>query len=323
MEQNFSKDKLIAAFETVKTFTHCTPMLSSALLNTKYNVNAYFKGEHLQKTGSFKPRGAFYSLSQLTKAEKKAGVCTHSSGNHGQALAKAAQIFKLQAFIVMPSNAPHVKVDAVKQYGAKVIFCEPTLSAREQKLKEIQLNTGAIEIHPYNHVNTIVGQSTCTLEMIEQVADLNTILCPIGGGGLVSGALLVKKYFKPQLQIIGIEPEGANDAYRSFHSGQLVSQSTTDTIADGLLTNLGSRTWPIIKDGLDDLITVSDPEIRQGMKDIFQFTKQVVEPSGAVSTAGLKKLAPTLKKQKVGVILCGGNVDLNKLGLLLSSSPNN
>jgi threonine dehydratase len=254
----------------------------------------------------------------LTEAEKAKGLATHSSGNHGQALAWAAKQLGLSAHIVMPSNSPEVKKAAVKGYGAEVIECEPTLQARESTLQEIVERTGAHVVHPYNDYRVIAGQATCAKEMLEQQPDLDAIFCPVGGGGLLSGTSLSAHYFG-NVPVYGCEPELADDAKRSFDAGHIIPSINPNTIADGLKTSLGDKTFPIIRERVKDIFTVSETEIISSMRLILERAKLVVEPSGTVGLAALIKQAPNFQGKKVGVILCGGNVDLEKVGNLFSN----
>jgi threonine dehydratase len=273
----------------------------------------HFKCENFQKVGAFKYRGATNAVLQLSAEELKQGVATHSSGNHGQALAKAAKIANSKAYIVMPNNAPKVKIEAVKGYGAEVIFCEPTLEARETTLQKVIDQTGAVFIHPYNNYDVIAGQATCAKELINQVDGLQIILAPVGGGGLLSGTLLSAYYFAPNIEVWAGEPENVNDALLSLKRGEIVEAPITPTIADGLKTSLGDKTFPIIQEHIYGILTVTEEEIVDAMKLIWQYLKIIVEPSCAVPLAAIIKNPVLFHDKKVGVILTGGNVDLEKL----------
>jgi threonine dehydratase len=307
------KEDIVAAEKRIHQYVHRTPVFTSAQLNEILGVDVYFKCENLQKVGAFKMRGASNAILSLSKSALKKGVATHSSGNHAQAVALTAKLAKIPAYIVMPQNAPEVKVEAVRRYGAEVIYCESNLLAREETLQEVTEKTGASFIHPYDNYDVIAGQATCAKEMIEDTDHLKTLFAPIGGGGLMSGTLLSSQYFGNKIPVIGAEPEGADDAYRSWKSGQLIPMDNPDTIADGLRTSLGERNFPIIQKYIKDIITISDAEIIEAMRLIFNYLKLVVEPSGAVPFAAMIKAKKQFKGKKVGVILCGGNVDLKKL----------
>ncbi len=273
----------------------------------------FFKCENLQKAGAFKSRGAMHAVLRLSTTEREKGVATHSSGNHAQALARAALITGTRSWIVMPKTAPEVKVNGVKNYKGNIIFCEPTLQAREQTLDEVIVQTAATVIHPYNNIQVIAGQATAALELFEQSPPLDMVLCPVGGGGLLSGTLLSRNYFSPNTTIIACEPEGANDAWQSFRAGKLIHSVNPDTIADGLLTSLGSITFPIILKYVNDIVTVSDAAIIRAMKLIWERMKIVIEPSAAVCLAAILDNKLDVTGKRVGIILSGGNVDLNKL----------
>jgi len=307
------KKKLIDAHERIKPFIHRTPVLTSSSINYISGLDLFFKCENFQKIGAFKIRGACNAVFSKDEAQLKNGVATHSSGNHAQALAYAANVRKIPAFIVMPENAPKVKVDAVRGYGAEIFFCEASQESRESTIAKILLETGAVYVHPFNDYQIIAGQSTVARELIEQVQDLDIIITPVGGGGLLSGTALAAKYFSSGTRVMAGEPEGANDAYLSFTSGKLISNKNVDTIADGLLTNLGDRNFEIIKEHVDQIITVADDEIISAMKLLWERMKIVIEPSGAVPLAAILKSKKEFNGKRVGVILSGGNVDLGKL----------
>ncbi|MCH9822429.1 MAG: pyridoxal-phosphate dependent enzyme, partial [Bacteroidetes bacterium] len=273
----------------------------------------YFKCENFQKIGAFKARGALNFALQLSKEELKNGLCTHSSGNHAQAVALAAQLLGTKAYIVMPKTAPQAKVDATKGYGAIVTFCEATLQAREDTLATIQQKTKAVFIPPYNHDWIIEGQATCAKEILEELDALDFVITPVGGGGLLAGSALAAKYFSPKTTVIGAEPEGADDAYRSFQTGILIPSEHPNTIADGLLTSLGPINFEIIKQHVSEINLVTDEEIVAAMKLIYQHLKIVVEPSSATVLALVLKRKAFFKEKRIALILSGGNVDLGKL----------
>jgi len=307
-----SKSEIVAAHQRIKGLVHQTPILSSKKLNSLLGAELFFKAENLQKSGSFKIRGASNAI-LLNLASLKNGVATHSSGNHAQALALAAKNQGLAAHIVMPDNAPKVKVQAVEGYGAHITFCAPTLEAREATLKKVVHKTGSAFIPPYNSYDIIAGQASMMKELVEEIDSLDAAFIPIGGGGLISGSILSTKYFSPNTRVLGSEPKEADDAYQSWKKGEFVPSSNPDTIADGLKTSLGDLTYPIVMDGVSDIITVSEQEIVDAMKLIFTYLKQVIEPSAAVPLAALIKAKANFQGMKVGLVLCGGNVDLEKL----------
>jgi len=308
-----SSDHIIEALERIRPFVHRTPVLTSTYFNDLLASSVFFKCENFQKVGAFKYRGATNAVLQLSEAEKKSGVATHSSGNHAQALALASRVQGIKAFIVMPKNAPRVKVEAVEEYGAEITFCEPTLQARESTLAQVVEKTGATIIHPYDNDQIICGQASATMEFLEQVPDLDVILAPVGGGGLLSGTCLATHYFGTHVKVIAAEPSGADDAFRSFNEGKLYPSVHPKTIADGLLTSLSDRTFRIIRTFVDKIITVSDDEIINSMKEVWQRMKIIIEPSSAVVIAAMKKKSSLFRNKKVGAIISGGNVDLDAL----------
>ncbi len=292
---------------------HRTPVLTCQQLDDLVGNSLFFKCENFQKAGAFKSRGAMNSSLLLSSEQRKNGVATHSSGNHAQALARAAAILGMPAYIVMPENAPKVKIDAVKFYGGRITFCKPTLADREQTLFEVVKLTGATEIHPYNNYQVIAGQATAAAELIEDVPAIDLILAPVGGGGLLSGTALSAHYFLPEAQVIACEPIGADDAFRSFRAGKIIPSENPKTIADGLLTSLGELNFSIIQQYVADIVTVSEDAILLAMRYILERMKIVVEPSSAVPLAALLENKIQVKHKKIGIILSGGNVDLSKL----------
>ena len=308
-----NKNELIQCHDRIKPFIHDTPVLESSSVNKIIGAKLYFKCDNFQKMGAFKMRGAANAILQLSSDQKKRGVVTHSSGNFAQALSLAAQSIGLKAYIVMPSNATEIKKIAVKGYGGDLIECEPTLSAREKKSKEIQELTGATFIHPSNDLNVILGQGTACKELLEKQNDLNFVFAPIGGGGLIAGSALAAKYFGTDCKVIGSEPFEVDDAYRSLISGRIEKNNSTNTIADGLKTELGDINFPIIKQEIDQIIRVSEKEIIESMKMIWERLKIVCEPSCAVTLAAILKEKKSFQGKKIGVIISGGNVDLSKL----------
>lgn len=302
-----------AASERIDGKVHRTPVLTSNLLNAATGAQVFFKSEHLQRVGAFKARGATNAVLNLDPDRAAAGVATHSSGNHGAALAMAAAARGISAHIVMPSNAPAVKKQAVATYGGLIIECEPTLAAREATLAQVVAETGAVEIHPYNHPDIIAGQGTAALELLEQVEDLDVVVVPVGGGGLLAGTALAVKGSNSRIEVAAVEPEGADDAFRSFGLGQLQPQTNPQTIADGLRTSLGELNFSIIRKQVDTIVTVPDSRIVEAMQLQWSRMKQVVEPSGAVSFAGLLEHPERFRGRRVGVIISGGNLDLTNL----------
>jgi len=307
-----SLPELELALKLVKPYIHHTPVLSSQLLNKIAGCKLYFKCENFQKVGAFKFRGAINAILQLTEEDKASGVATHSSGNHAQALALAAKMNNIKAHIVMPTSAPKVKSAAVADYGAEIIWCEPTLEARETTLEKVVNDKGATVIHPYDNHQVICGQSTAVQELLNTHNDLDIVITPVGGGGLLSGTALAVKYQYPEIKVIAAEPEGANDAYRSFKGGKLIPSVDPDTIADGLLTSLSDRTYNIINQYVDDIFTANDAEIIVAMHLIWERMKIIVEPSSAVPLAIILKNKEYFVGKRVGIILSGGNVDLKK-----------
>lgn len=304
---------IVDAHERIKPFIHRTPVLTSAAINDISGAQLFFKCENFQKVGAFKIRGATNAIRSLSPDQLYNGVATHSSGNHAQAMALGARLAGVEAHIVMPSTAPSIKKKAVMGYGAHVYECEPTLEARETTLEEVVARTGATFIHPYNDLRVIAGQASCAKELLEDYPDLDGIVCPIGGGGLMSGTLLSTQELAPTVDVYGAEPEGADDAFRSLESGSLVPSINPDTIADGLLTSLGSITYPIIKEYIKEIITMDDSAIVNAMRLIWERMKIIVEPSCAVTLAAVLKEPEKFEGRKVGLIITGGNLDLNKL----------
>ena len=310
---------VLDAAERIKGVVHRTPVMRSRLIDEAVSqagssgVEISFKCENFQRVGAFKFRGGYYAVSSLSAEEAKSGVCTHSSGNHAQAIALAARERGVPAYIVMPNNAPKVKREAVKGYGAQIIDCVPTLEAREQTSKRVIAETGARFIHPYNHPRVIAGQGTAALELIEDTGPLDLIIAPIGGGGLMSGTSITMRAMCPQGHIWGAEPSGADDAARSLAAGRLMKQSAPDTICDGLLTSLGDLTWPIIQSHVSRIVTVDDDQVIAAMRLIWTRLKIIIEPSCATPLAALLKGGLPQNVSKIGVILSGGNVDLDRL----------
>ena len=306
-------NEIKAAAERIKPYIHRTPVLTNESLNQKVGSQVFMKCENLQKVGAFKFRGASNAVWSLTDEEAERGVVTHSSGNHAQALALAARMRGIPAYIVMPNNAPQVKKDAVAGYGGRITFCEPTLEARETTMDRIRLDTGATVVHPYNNEQVIAGQGTAALELLEDVPDLDVIIAPVGGGGLLCGTSISATETKKGIRVIAAEPELADDAFRSMQAGNIILSVNPKTIADGLLTSLGTLTFPVIQERVEQIVTVSEAGIIDSMRFIWERAKTIIEPSAATVIAVLWEKKIDLAGLKVGVILSGGNVDLNKL----------
>lgn len=304
---------ILSAAERIRPYIHRTPVLTNQSLDEKTGAQAFLKCENMQKVGAFKFRGACNAVFCLTDEEAARGVSTHSSGNHAQALALAARLRGIPAYIVMPNNAPAVKKAAVAGYGGQITFCEPTLEAREATLGSLVERTGAAVVHPYNDERVIAGQGTAALELLEEVPDLDVILAPVGGGGLLSGTALAATGIRSGIRVIAGEPEQADDAYRSLEAGEILPSIKPKTIADGLLTSLGTQTFPIIQQCVEQIVTVSEQGIIDAMRFVWERVKIVIEPSAAVAIGVLWERKIDLTGLRVGVILSGGNVDLEKL----------
>jgi threonine dehydratase len=310
-----TKESISQAHERIKPYIHKTPVLTCKAIDDLAGCNLFFKCENFQKVGAFKARGAMNAILSLTREELNKGVATHSSGNHAQALARAAKVMGVPSYIVMPRTAPAIKKAGVLGYGGQVFECEPTLASRESTLAKVVEDTGATEIHPFDNYKVIEGQATASKELFEEAGQLDFIITPVGGGGLLSGTALATKYFSPNTTVLAGEPEGADDASRSMQSGQ-IEPSQANTIADGLLTNLCQKTFGIIREHVKEVITVSDEEIISAMRLIWERMKIIVEPSGAVPLAAILKRKEDFAGKKIGVIFSGGNVDLQKVGKL-------
>lgn len=302
-----------AALERIAGHIHRTPVIRSRLLDERTGSEVFFKCENLQKVGAFKARGALNAVLGLAQDEVVRGVATHSSGNHGAALAMAAAVRGIPARVVMPDNAPAVKKAAVSAYGAEVIECEPTLKARESALQQVVAAHGAHVVHPYDDPRIIAGQGTTALELLEQIDGCSAVVIPVGGGGLLAGMATVIKALAPGIEVIAAEPAGADDAFRSFGLGYLVPQENPDTIADGLLTSLGALNYAIIRERVDTMLTVEDSTIIEAMKLQWTRLKTVVEPSGAVSFAALLEHPERFRGRRVACVISGGNVDPERL----------
>lgn len=310
---SYSKQVLLDGLDRIRPYIHRTPVLTSTALNDIAGMSLYFKCENFQKMGAFKIRGACNAILQLTEAQRAKGIVTHSSGNMAQAVALSAQLQNIPAYIVMPHNAPSVKKEAVAGYGGKITFCAPTMDAREGAVDNIIAQTGASFIHPSNNRDVIIGQSTAALELLEEQPDLEYIITPVGGGGLLAGTALATAYMSKSCQTIAGEPRAADDAYWSLKAGKIMKNLKADTIADGLRTHLGDINFPIIKDYVSEIIRVEEGEIIAAMRMIWERMKIIIEPSCAVPFAAILLEKEKFKGKQVGIIITGGNVDLENL----------
>jgi len=301
------------AAEQIAPFAEKTPVLKSSSINEMAGAELFFKCENFQKVGAFKFRGACNAVFSLTDEEASKGVATHSSGNHAAALSLAGKLRGIPVHVVMPSNAPEIKKRAVKGFGGIITYCEPILSSRESTLKTVVEKTHAYEIHPYNDERIIAGQGTAALELLNTYPDLNVVITPIGGGGLISGTCIAAKGINPNITIIGAEPKGADDAYLSLAKGEIVPQTNPNTIADGLLSSLGKKTFPIIKKHVSKILTVSEKGIIRAMRLVWERLNIIIEPSSAVVLAAVLEHTEENRGKKVGLIFSGGNIDLDNL----------
>tara|TARA_B100000795_G_scaffold268868_1_gene256746 strand:- start:6546 stop:7481 length:936 start_codon:yes stop_codon:yes gene_type:complete len=308
-----NKSDLIECHNRIKPFIHNTPVIKSSLINEMAQADIYFKCDNFQKMGAFKMRGATNAILQLSEDEKRKGVVTHSSGNFAQALSLAADSVGVKAFIVMPSTATEIKKTAVRGYKGELVECEPNLKAREIAAQEIVKSRGATFIHPSNDNDVILGQGTACKELLNEYSDLEYVLTPVGGGGLIAGSALAAKYFGNNCKVIGAEPFEADDAYRSLKSGKIETNKTTNTIADGLKTQLGDKNFPIILNEVHSIIRITESEIIESMRIIWERLKIICEPSCSLPLAAVLKNKEFFKDKKVGIIISGGNVDLNNL----------
>ena len=313
MKAEPSLEDIRQAHKRIQPFVHRTPVLTSSTINRMAGGEIFFKCENFQKAGAFKIRGACNAVFSLSDDEARRGVATHSSGNHAAALALAARWRGISAYVVMPENAPHVKKLAVAGYGAEIVFCKPTLEARERALAEVVARTGAAFVHPYNDLRVITGQATAALELCEEVHSLDLVIAPVGGGGLLSGTAVAVSLISPKTAVMAAEPERADDAYRSLRSGRIVPSVHPNTIADGLLTSLGDLTFPIIQRYVKDIVLVSEEAIVEAMRCLWERMKILVEPSAAVPLGAILSRRLDVSGRRAGVILSGGNVDLDRL----------
>ena len=305
-------DAIRAAHGRIRPHIHRTPVLTSSRLDEASGASLFFKCENFQKIGAFKARGATNAVFALDDATAKRGVATHSSGNHGTALARAAKLRGIAAHIVMPKNSTKVKVRAVESYGAHVVFCEPTQTAREAACADVVAKTGATLIHSFENEDVMAGQGTAAVELLEDV-DVDLVMCPIGGGGLLCGTAVAAKSMRPKIKVIAAEPANADDAAQSFQAKKRIVTEKKFTIADGLRTNVGERNFPIIQRYVDDIATVSEEAIVAAMRTIWETMKIIIEPSAAVSYAAIAERKIDIAGKRVGIILTGGNVDLDAL----------
>jgi len=303
-------DQVMDAYQRIEGSANKTPVMTSRTLDGLVQASVFLKCENMQRGGSFKFRGAYNAVSLLPPELRNRGVIAHSSGNHAQALALVVRLMDIPAVVVMPENSSTVKIEAVRGYGANIVKCQPTLESRQETTGKLIEERGYTLIHPYDNETVIAGAGTACHELLSQVSNLDYIFCPIGGGGLISGTSIAAKGLIPDVKVMGVEPEKAQDAYLSFTSGELVQNVSTDTVADGLRTYLCQRTFDIIKHNVDEIVLVSEEEIVAAMRFLWERMKLVVEPSGAVSLAGLLKIKEKVFNARVGVIISGGNVDL-------------
>jgi threonine dehydratase len=308
-----SIDDIRQAAARIAPYAHRTPVLTCASLDRMANAHLFFKCENFQKIGAFKFRGACNAVFSLSDAEAVRGVATHSSGNHGAALALAAQLRGIPAHIVMPNNAPQVKREAIAGYGANIVWCEPTQADREATLKRVADETGAVFVPPYNDVRVIAGQGTAALELHADAPGLDMALVPIGGGGLTSGVALATAALSPRTRVIAVEPAGADDAYRSLQSGTIQPSINPQTIADGLRTSLGELTFAVVQQHVEQIVTVSEAAIIHAMRQVWERMKIIIEPSAAVPVAAVLDKRIEVSGLRVGIVLSGGNVDLASL----------
>ena len=304
---------VISAYRRIESIANWTPVHASRTLDERLWCSVFLKCENFQRGGAFKFRGAYNAISQLSEEERERGVVASSSGNHAQAVALVSKLLSIKATIVMPENSVRVKVDATRGYGAKVVFCAPTQSGREETVRRLMDKDGYTLVHPFDNDDIIAGAGTVVYELIKEIGKLDYVFCPIGGGGLISGTSIAARGLMPKIKIIGVEPKGACDAYDSLRAGRLQPPRDAHTIADGLRIGLSERTFGIIRENVDRIVTVSDREIIEAMRFLWERMKLVVEPSGATSLAGLMSKRIDIKGKRVGVIISGGNVDLSDL----------
>lgn len=314
-----TKANIDAAHARIKPYIIETPVMTSSAINEMAGCSIYFKCENFQRVGAFKMRGAMNAVLSIPDADRVRGVATHSSGNHGQAVARAAAAVGIPAHVVMPTSSARIKKAAVRGYGATLVDCEPTQAAREAGLAAVLKDTGAVAIHPYDDIQVITGQATAGCELMDVIKDLDAVFTPVGGGGLLSGTILAARYFSPATAVYAGEPEGANDMFKSWQAGKIEAIAQPSSIADGLLASKpGENTFAIIKDGVKGIFPVTEKEIINAMRLIWERMKLVIEPSSAVPVAALLKNKDQFVGQAVGIILTGGNVDLERMAGLLA-----
>ena len=306
-------DSIRTAHQRIRPYIHRTPVLTNSWLNDACTASLFFKCENFQKIGAFKARGATNAVFALDDETAQRGVATHSSGNHGAAVARAAKLRGIPAHIVMPSNSAKVKIRTVESYGAEVVFCEPTEEAREMKCAEVISETGATLVHSFENDHVMAGQGTAAMELLEDIPLLDVIMCPVGGGGLLSGTAIAVKSMRPQIKVIAAEPQNVDDAAQSLHAGRRLVTEKKFTIADGLRTNVGEPNFAVIRQHVDDIVTVSEEAIVSAMRTIWETMKIVIEPSAAVPYAAIQESKVDVHGKEVGIILTGGNVDLDDL----------
>ena len=309
----FTLKDIELAHERIRPFIHRTPILTNSSINELVGANLFFKCENFQKAGSFKIRGATNTVELLSESELKRGVATTSSGNHGAALSMAVTRRGGETRVVMPTNTPKIKVNNVMRNGGEVVWCEPDQKFRESVLRDVVNETGATVVHPYNDERIMAGQGTCAKEMLEDIPTLDIIVSPVSGGGLLSGTLIASKNMKKSIEVFGAEPEEADDAFQSLKQGKIVPNKTINTVCDGLRAEIGSKTFPVIQDLVDGIETVSEKDIVESLRMIWERMKIIVEPSCSISLAMVIKNSNLFKDKNVGLIMSGGNVDLNSL----------
>lgn len=319
MHESLTLSEVKNAHQRIKPYVLETPLIYSEKLSSRLGLKLAFKAENLQHIGAFKARGATNAVLSLSDAQASRGVVTHSSGNHAAALARAARIRSIQAHIVMPENSALTKIASVRSFGFEPHFCQPSAPARAAAAEQLLQQTGGALVHPYDDVKVICGQGTVGLEIVQQWPEVDVVLAPVGGGGLMSGLLVALKKINPAIQVIGVEPELADDAARSLAAGSIQQPTRYDSVADGLRSSLGEITFQVLRELLDEIVLVSEMEIGQAMRMLAEEVHLVVEPSGAVSFAGAMKLSSKLQGKNVGVVLSGGNLDFGSCKL---GSPN-
>lgn len=313
LDREATLDEINSIYESISPFIHCSPILQSSYFNQLTKASLFFKCENFQKTGSFKIRGALSAVATLDEDDKAKGLITHSSGNHGQALAYAASLHGINAEIVMPKNAPQIKQEAIRSYGATIHFCEASTESREKAVEDrIQKNASYL-VHPYNDYNVIAGQASVCKEILDEIKDIDIIFAPIGGGGLISGTALYAHSINPKIKLMGAEPKNVDEAFRSIQAKKLLKNKSTKTIADGLRANIAEKTFSIIQQHVSEIIRLSEEEIVRAMKLVWERMKILIEPSSALPLAAILQNPRAYQNKRIAIILTGGNVDLNRL----------